>query len=167
MQKKQVIVYYGDGEGKTSAALGHALRNSAYDKTAIVFFMKGRETGEVKSLKNIKNIKFFLTGLKKFLTERTRMSHFRKARLALEIAEKITKSGYSLVVLDEILYAVQFGMLSESELLSLVKNSKASLILTGGKPTKKLLNLSTIATEFKKVRHHYETDKKTIKGIDF
>jgi len=167
MQKKQVIVYYGNGEGKTSASLGHALRNSAYNKTAIVFFMKGRETGEVRSLKKLKNIKFFLAGPKEFLTEKTEMSHFRKARRAFEIAKKIIKSGYNLVVLDEILYAVQFGMLSESELLSLVKNSKANLILTGNKPTKKLLNFATIATEFKKIKHHYETDKKTIKGIDF
>jgi cob(I)alamin adenosyltransferase len=163
---KQVIIYYGCGEGKTSAALGHALRAAAYGKVAVLFFMKGRKTGEIKILKKIKNISIHLAGPKQFLTKETRQQHQQAASKAMNLAMKLIKN-HKLVILDEILYALEYKLITEADIINLIKKSRANLILTGSKVSKKILRYATIATEFKKVKHHYEQDKRTIKGIDY
>lgn len=164
---KQVIVYFGNGEGKTSAALGHALRAAAYGKVAVVFFMKGRETGEIKTLKKIKNISIHLAGPKQFLTKKTRQQHQQAAQQAISLAMRLINKDYKLVILDEILYAIEYKLVTEADVINLIKKSRANLVLTGSKVPKKILKLATIATEFKKIKHHYEQDKRTIKGIDY
>lgn len=167
MSRKQVIIYYGKGEGDTSAALGHAIRASSYGKVAIIFFMKGRETGEIKALKQLKNIEIYLAGPKEFLVKSTHQKHKEAASKALKLAMKLMIKDYKLIVLDEILYAVGYGLINEKDVAELIKKSKSSLILTGIKASPKILSLATISTEFRKIRHHYEKDKQTIKGIDF
>jgi len=164
---KILITYYGKGEGKTSAALGHAVRASKYGKVAIIQFMKKRKTGE-RILKNYKNIEFYNFGLKTFFTGKSKKLHKEEARKAFKLAEKLILSGkYFLVVLDEILYALEFNLIREDELLTLLNSRKCHTIITGRKVSKKILKISDIATEFKKKKHHYDKDKRSVKGIDF
>ncbi|MEM4230810.1 MAG: cob(I)yrinic acid a,c-diamide adenosyltransferase [Candidatus Pacearchaeota archaeon] len=164
---KQIIIYYGYGEGKTSAAIGHAIRASNYGKVAIIFFMKGKETGEIKALKKLKNIEVYLSGPKEFLTNKTKQEHSQKVQNALKLTKKLITKNYFLIILDEILYASSYDLIKESEVLDIIKKSKSNLILTGGKVSKVISSFATILTEFKKIKHHYEKDKKTVKGIDY
>lgn len=164
---KLLITYYGKGEGKTSAAIGHAIRASAYGKVGIIQFMKARKTGE-RILKKNKNIDFHNFGLKTFFTRKEKILHREDARKAFKLAEKFLFSRkYLLVVLDEILYAVEFNLLKEKELLFLLNNKKCNVIITGRKASSKILKISDIATELSRKKHHYDKDKKTVKGVDF
>ncbi len=164
---KLLITYYGRGEGKTSAAIGHVVRASEYGKVAIIQFMKKRKTGE-RILKNYKNIEFYNFGLKTFFTGKSKELYRKEIRKAFNLTEKLMLSEkYFLVVLDEILYALEFNLIKEKDLLTLLNNKKCHVIITGRKANKKILTVSDIATEFKKVKHYYDKNKKTIKGIDF
>jgi len=165
--KGKIIVYYGEGEGKTSAALGHAIRASNYGKVAVIQFMKKRKTGE-GILKNYKNIDFYNFGLKTFFTGKSKKLHKEEARKAFKLAEKLVLSGkYFLVILDEVLYALEFKLIDEEKILNLLKAKNCHIIITGRRASKKILELSDTATEFKKIKHHYDKDRKTIKGIDY
>jgi len=163
--KNQLIVYYGRGEGKTSAAIGHAIRASKYGKVGIIQFMKKRETGE-RILKKFKNIDFYNFGKKTFFPAKKK-SHREEVKKAFELAAKFLSKKYFLVILDEILYALEFNLLKEKDLLNLLENRKCHVIITGKKAGKKVLKIANIVTEFKKKKHHYDKDKKTIRGIDF
>lgn len=170
--KGKVITYYGKGEGKTSAALGHAVRLLGYDKkVAIIQFMKGRyDTGEFNFFKRIKNIEIFLCGAPKFLKKNQyRKEHLEKVNQGMGIAKVIvTQQKIDLLILDEILYAIKFKLLEEKELLNLLdKRKRINIILTGRNPSKQVLKRSDITSEFREIKHHYKKDKKTVKGLDY
>lgn len=165
--KNKLIVYYGDGEGKTSAALGHVVRGVSYGKVAIIQFMKARSTGEYKILSRLKNVEIYLTGVRGFLTEKTRKEHEKAAEKGIKLSKKILNKKLFLVILDEILYAIEFGLINEREFLKILKKRKSHVILTGRKASKRILKIADIATKMKKIKHYYKKDERTVKGIDY
>ncbi|MEM3399622.1 MAG: cob(I)yrinic acid a,c-diamide adenosyltransferase [Candidatus Micrarchaeia archaeon] len=172
MQKGTVIIYHGDGEGKTMASIGHAVRALGHGaKVALVFFMKGRkEIGEYTQLKKLLGANVYLCGDKHFLKKtKFREAHRKKVAEGVRIAKTILEAQtHGLLVLDEILYAVKFGLLSEQELLSLVDmRGKTSLIITGREPSKELKKRAYVITKMVKEKHGYEKNHKTIEGLDF
>lgn len=171
VERGLVLVYEGEGEGKTMAAIGHAVRALGHGrKVAVIHFMKGWESGEYKFLERKKDVAIFLGGPTTFLvTEEDRKAHLAKAREAYKLSRKILSDGtYDLVILDEVLYTLKFGLLKEEDVLSLLDaGNEKHLILTGRGATDRILKRADVLTRTINVRHHYETDKRTILGLDY
>jgi cob(I)alamin adenosyltransferase len=177
-----VLVYTGDGKGKTSASLGlvaRALGNRW--NVAFIQFIKYWGVGEHVFLHDIgelyKDQLYFYKGGKGFYEagdlsphEVTKEQHLKAAEDTYEEAYKAAISGaYDLVVCDEINNAVHDGLLSIEQLKKLIKDKsvKTSLCLTGRNFPEKLLPLVDIATDMRKIKHHFDDKFLANPGIDY
>ena len=137
-----VIVYTGGGKGKTTAALGMALRAVGYGhKVCMIQFIKGSwHYGEMDSSK----------------------------RLVPEF--ELVAAGKGFVgILDEINYAVNLGLIKSSNVVELIKTKpkKLDLVLTGNHAKEEIIELAGLVTEMKEIKHPFKSGKKAKKGIDF
>ena len=177
-----VVVYTGDGKGKTSAGLGLTARALGTGwRVAFIQFIKHWEVGEHQFLKDIEsvygdNLKFVKGG--KGFYEAGSLSakgvsgqeHKQAAQKTYDEAYKAAASGdYQLVVCDEINNAVHDGLLEEGQLEKLIsdKAETTSLCLTGRNFPRKLLDKVDIATDMTKIKHHYDDKFLANKGIDY
>ncbi len=177
-----VLVYTGDSKGKTSASLGlmaRALGNRW--KVAYIQFIKYWGVGEHVFIRDIQSIYkedlYLYKGGKGFynageLSEQhvTEAQHKAAAKETLSTAMDCATSGdYDLVICDEINNAVHDGLLTRSQLKKLItqKANRTSLCLTGRNFPKELLEHVDIATEMKKIKHHFDDKYLANKGIDF
>lgn len=176
MDKSKVLAFIGDGEGKTSAALGHAIRASGHDKrVAVVQFLKGRDSvGEFKYLSKRSGIEIYLVGSASFvLGSKPGKDHIQKAADGFVLAKKlIGERKYFLIVLDEAFDAMSTGLLSLNEVLELIKLAKSSdappnLIFTGRVLPPELSIHIDLITQMKKVKHYYDRGEKGIEGLDW
>jgi cob(I)alamin adenosyltransferase len=171
----RVIVYHGEGEGKTTAALGHAIRAAGHGKkVAVIQFMKGRtDTGEYRFFQGTcsqAGVEVFPAGAEGFLRDgENREAHRKKVEEGLAIAEEVLQGQtHHLLVLDEVLYAMKFGLVGEGSLVELLdRRGRTDVILTGRDPPREILEASDIVTHFKKEHHHYDNDRETIEGLDW
>jgi cob(I)alamin adenosyltransferase len=171
-----VIVYTGKGKGKTTAALGMALRAVGHDhKICMIQFIKGSwHYGEMTSSKRLEP-EFELTAIGKgfvgILDDKTpKEIHQKIAQEAVEIAkEKILSGKYDLVILDEINYAVNLGLINEEKILELIriKPQKLTLVLTGNHAKKQIIDAADLVTEMKEIKHPFQKGIHAKKGIDF
>jgi cob(I)alamin adenosyltransferase len=171
-EEGKIIVYYGKGEGKTTSSIGHAIRALGHNrKVVIVQFMKGRQTtGEYQFLKNIDNLRIVLCGAPVFLRdERSRELHLQKAKEGLELAQSVLKEQQTpLLVLDEILYAVKFGLLTEDDVLALLKmRGHTDIILSGREPGARILEMADIAAHMEKVKHYWDKTSSSTSGLEY
>ncbi|MCX7856565.1 MAG: cob(I)yrinic acid a,c-diamide adenosyltransferase [Deltaproteobacteria bacterium] len=174
VRKGYVQIYTGNGKGKTTAALGLALRACGHGiKTYIGQFMKSRSYGEFRAIKLLKPyIRIERYGKKGFI-------HVKKEpdQLDIEFAKKgfekakkaLLSKNYGIVVLDEIITAVFFGLISEAEVLELIKNKpdNVELVLTGRYAPQRLIDASDLVTEMKEVKHYYSKGVLARKGIEY
>jgi len=168
-----VEVFTGDGKGKTSAALGLALRASGHDlKSFIVFFMKGSfPYGEQKTLSQLPNVTFVRFGSQTFVDPNnvTKVDK-EEAKKALNAARKaILSNNYAIVILDEINVAAAWKLIDIDEVIKLIreKPKKVELILTGRGADDKLIDLADLVTDMTKVKHPYDKGISARKGIDY
>ncbi|HEY9398956.1 MAG TPA: cob(I)yrinic acid a,c-diamide adenosyltransferase [Nitrososphaeraceae archaeon] len=171
-----VIVYTGNGKGKTTASLGVALRAVGHGlKVCMVQFIKGEwHYGELNSLKKLEpNFELIVAG-KGFIgiidDDHDFGEHVRAAKTALDIVEqKMSLNTFDIIILDEINYAVHLGLLQLGEVMRLVKNrpKHLSLILTGNYACEEIILLADLVTEMKEIKHPYKKGIKAKKGIDF
>lgn len=174
-EKGLVILYTGEGKGKTTAALGLVLRAVGYQKRClIVQFGKMWFTGELEAVKKFGSRVKFIQGGKGFvriLGDKLPLKEHAKA--AKETFEKLYKEMISqkwdVVIADEIVGAASSGLLPENLVIKLIKNKphKLDLILTGHHAFRKLIELSDLVTEMKPVKHPFEKGILAKKGIDF
>jgi cob(I)alamin adenosyltransferase len=177
-----VVVYTGEGKGKTSAGLGLLARAlGAGWKVAFVQFVKSWQVSEHDFLEKIETIYqddlLFFKGGKGFykagaLSEKdvTEVEHKEAAAETYQIALKLAKSGsYDLVICDEINNAVHDGLLTIEQLKILIssRTNNTSLCLTGRNFPEELLKLVDIATHMTKMKHHFDEKFLANKGIDF
>ncbi|MBI1857260.1 cob(I)yrinic acid a,c-diamide adenosyltransferase [Candidatus Saccharibacteria bacterium] len=177
-----VIVYTGEGKGKTSAALGLMVRAlGSRKKVAFIQFIKYWGVGEHIFIRDIMPIfedqLFFFKGGKGFykageLSEHhvTDEQHKQAANDTYEVALKHAMSGqYDLVICDEINNAVNDNLITEKQLEILLKkrSEQTSLCLTGRNFPDKLLKYVDIATNMTKLKHHFDDQFLANKGIDF
>lgn len=178
--KGLIHVYTGDGKGKTTAALGQALRAASQGKRVLfVQFMKGQETGELKAImKSGLPIDIERFGRPVFLQAPLHSPPSRTgesldmllAHQGLETLEKSMKKGlYQLVILDEINVAMDFGLLEVEEVMRIIQKrpSGLCLILTGRNAPKEMLEEADSVTVLKELKHHYRPGEKPRKGIEF
>ncbi|HMC82256.1 MAG TPA: cob(I)yrinic acid a,c-diamide adenosyltransferase [Candidatus Polarisedimenticolia bacterium] len=171
-----VIVHTGNGKGKTTAALGLALRAVGHDfRVIMIQFVKGTwHTGELDSAKRLAPHLEILTagrGFYKILDDQLPPEEHRQAaREGLALAREKMKSGdYKMVILDEVNVAVSLGLLSLDDLLALVdeKPPDLHLVLTGRGAVPDLITKADLVTEMVLVKHPYDSGVDAQKGVDF
>lgn len=176
MQSKKglVLVYTGDGKGKTTASLGLALRAAGHgEKVYIIQFMKGDEKyGEVKAIKRyLPNIELVQKGLDSFVIKgNPSLEDLSLAKEGLNLAKNIISSGkYDLVILDEINVAVDYGLLSEQEVLNLIemKPEHTTIVLTGRYASDIILEKADMVSEVREIKHHYKQGIAAQPGIEY
>jgi len=171
-----VIVYTGKGKGKTTAALGMALRAVGHNhKVCMIQFIKGSwHYGEMASSKLLEP-QFELVAVGKgfvgILDDKSpREEHVKIALEAVRISrEKIQSKKYDVIILDEINYAVNLGLIEINDVLDLIKikPTNLNLVLTGNYANDKIINVADLVTEMKEVKHPFQVGIKAKKGIDY
>lgn len=177
-----VIVYTGEGKGKTSAAVGLLARALGTGwKVAFIQFIKTWPVGEHDFIDKIQPVfgdkLFFYKGGKGFYNARelsekdvSEQQHKQAALETYETALKCTRSGdYDLVICDEINNAMYHKLITEEQVEELIKSRspKTSLCLTGRNFSDFLLPLADIATNMTKIKHHFDDKFLANEGIDF
>lgn len=177
-----VIVYTGDGKGKTSASLGLMCRALGRGwRVAYIQFIKHWEVGEHAFIHKIEplfagQLDFYKGGKGFFnageLSEKG-VSHNEHQAAAAETyqhaLQAVKGGGYQLVICDEINNAVNDGLLTRGQLAALItsRSPKTSLCLTGRNFPTSLIGQTDIATNMAKVRHHFDDKFLANEGIDF
>lgn len=171
-----VIVFTGEGKGKTSAALGIALRAAGHKMyVSLVQFVKSASpTGEARAAERLApELEFISTG-KGFVNHGGSTipfsEHKKAAEEALGLARRRMLSGsWDVLILDEINVAVKLGLLDIKDVLDLVKNKppRLHLILTGRDAHPDLIILADLVSEMRMLKHPYDSGVPAQKGIDF
>ena len=175
LKEGKVQIYTGDGKGKTTAAMGLALRAAGRGlKVFICQFMKGRPTGEAmiigERLSDL--IEIHQCGGEEFIKDRNSppQEAVRMARQALSLSRKALLSGkYDMVILDEINVAIYFNLISEEEVLSLLREKprKVELVLTGRRAPQRLVQAADLVTEMREIKHYFGQGLSAREGIEF
>jgi cob(I)alamin adenosyltransferase len=165
-------VYTGHGKGKTTAALGQAVRFLGWKKKVLlVQFLKKGNFGEINSLKLFSpDFKLIQSGPTELVEDWEELKNTGVIRDLFGKVEKIVISNkYDLIILDELLYAVHMGLIGEDEVVKLIENKPKELemILTGRNATKEILIKADLVTEMKEVKHPFNNGLKCKKGREF
>ena len=174
-KKGLLIVFTGNGKGKTTASLGMVLRTIGHGhKVEIIQFIKGGwTTGEEKALKNLSsNISWHSLGEGFTWETQDRIRDEELVKEAWEVAKIYIKDeSYKLIVLDEINIATKLGYLSPEEIIKFIKslnNRKNHIVLTGRGAAESIINYSDLVTEMKLIKHPFkEQGIKAQKCIEF
>lgn len=171
-----VIVYTGNGKGKTTAALGLCIRAAGYDeKVCIIQFIKGSwKYGELDGIKRLApNVELFQKGLG-FVgiidDKLDKSEHIKAAGEALDFAdEKISSGGYDIVILDEINVAIHLGLINVEDVLKLIDNKPdlLDLVLTGRNAKEEIIARADLVTEMREIKHPFQKGIMAQQGIDF
>jgi cob(I)alamin adenosyltransferase len=171
-----VIVYTGNGKGKTTASLGVALRAIGHGlRVCMVQFIKGEwHYGELNSIKKLEPDFELIVAGKGFIgiidDDHAFEEHVRAAKTALDIVEqKISLDTFDIIILDEINYALHLGVLQLADVMKILQNrpKHLSLILTGNHACEEIITLADLVTEMKEIKHPYKKGIKAKRGIDF
>jgi cob(I)alamin adenosyltransferase len=173
LKKGYVQIFTGNGKGKTTAALGQALRAAGSGLTTfIVMFMKDFAYGEIKSIKHLSDwIRLEQYGNDAFVFRKQSPDNEDKkaARLALKrTREAMLCAKYDMVIMDEICVAIHFGLLKTEDVLSLLdeKPEPIELILTGRYCPPELIEKADLVTEMQEIKHYYQKGVGARKGIE-
>ena len=166
-----IQVYTGNGKGKTTAALGLALRAAGAGlRVYIAQFIKGGCYSELSSLKKIKNITLMQCGRGCFIKNKPGLRDIALAQAGLKkIRQAIAKKSYRLIILDEVNVALKVGLLKIDEVLDIIDKAslKTEFILTGRDALLKILKIADLISDIREVKHYYQKGIKARKGIEF
>ena len=168
-----VIVYTGEGKGKTTAALGLAFRAAGWGhRSAIIQFIKGyKETGEWKIIENMDLIDIYQFGKdKKMMIGKPTKTHYQTAKKAFLLAKEIiSKKQHQVLILDEINNAMFYNLVEVGEVIKLLKSRPEGLtiVLTGRGAPKEIIKIADLVTEMSELKHPFKSGVWAKKGIDF
>jgi cob(I)alamin adenosyltransferase len=173
-RKGLTAIFTGDGKGKTTAALGVAVRCVGHGgKCKVIQFIKGRmESGE-KRLAGLLAPNLDLVQVGRgftWLEEVPREEHVKAAREGMEMAAEALRSGaWDMVILDEILYALKAALVAveDIEALMAIRREPTHLILTGRGAPQRLIDKADLVTSMTMVKHHKDAGVKAQKCMDF
>ena len=172
--KGLIHIYSGDGKGKTTAAIGLIVRAvGSGKKVALAQFLKSGNSSEISVLKSIENVSVFnLANHRGFYKKQNETERKETKKECRELFEKVTnyiKNDIDLLVLDEIVSVLKYGIIDEECLIDFIKNkpNKLEIVITGRNPSKKLLDLADYITDMKKNKHPYDDGIKARQGIEF
>lgn len=168
-----IQIYTGNGKGKTTAALGLALRAIGHNKKVIMIqFMKGKiNYGELKSAKYLKNFTIEQFGRPDFVDRDNPAEIDKKfAMEGFERAKQVIKSKkFDIVILDELNVAVDYGLIPVKTVLELFKKipRKIELIITGRYMPEQFKEYADLISEVCEVKHYFHKGVKARKGIEY
>jgi cob(I)alamin adenosyltransferase len=167
-----IHIYTGNGKGKTTAALGLALRSAgAGKKVFIAQFVKGMHYAELDALKRFEpEITLKQYGRDCFIMHEPEVEDIALAKQGLaEVAEKIRSGMYDMVIMDEACIALYYKLFSLNELLRIIASRPESLevVITGRYAPPELIEIADLVTEMKEVKHYYSKGVEARKGIEY
>ena len=169
-----IHIYWGEGKGKTSAALGLALRVAgAGMRVLFVQFLKDGSSSEISMLERLGIETACCHDIRKFVFQMTEAERLQAgeeySRLLTAAISRYREADMGLLVLDEVIPACNLGLVSETALADFLRSKPRELevALTGREPSPALLELADYATEMKKLRHPYDRGIQARKGIEF
>jgi len=173
-EKNRILIFTGDGKGKTTAALGMALRAHGHGiPVALIQFVKSdTATGEYAALGRMAGIELHVAGLG-FVpppSDPGFAAHCRAAEEGLGVAARAASSGrFGLVILDEVCYAVARKLLEEEAVLGLIRSAApgVTLVLTGRGATEGLIAAADTVSEIRAVKHGFAAGWKAQKGVEY
>lgn len=173
-QRGLTHLYTGDGKGKTTAAAGLAVRALGAGKSVLFCqFLKGRESCELAGLQALGAELLRAKCGSKFIfqmDEREREALANDHRLCFdEVISRVSGGKTDVVILDEIIDAVNEGLVPENDLLRLIRNRPANveLVLTGRNPGADIVDASDYHTDFVSVKHPYQNGIPARRGIEY
>lgn len=173
LKKGYIQIYTGNGKGKTTAAIGQAVRAAgAGMKSYIIQFMKEYPYSELNSLRYLSEwITIEQKGGDEFVYKKELPSKADKMKAvnALKKAEEKMLGGtYDIIILDEILVSIYFKLISKDEVVAFIKKKPESieLILTGRYCPEEIIELADLVTEMNEIRHYYTDGVVSRKGIE-
>lgn len=167
-----IQIYTGNGKGKTTAALGAALRAiGAGKKVFFAQFVKSQIYSEIEACnKYLPNITTKQYGNSCFIFREPAPEDAQAAQEGLkEVAEIIRSAKYDVVVLDEANIALHYNFFTVEELINMIKEKPQAteIIITGRNAPKKLIEVADLVTEMKEIKHYYQKGVKARKGIEY
>lgn len=166
-----IQVYTGNGKGKTTAALGLALRAAgAGFKVYIAQFIKGKRYSELDAIKKISNITLVQCGRACFIKNKPRPRDFVLAQAGLEKVKKaLARKCYRIIILDEVNIALKLGLLMIEDVIGIIKSapSATELILTGRYAPPEICKIADLISDIREVKHHYQKGARARRGIEF
>ena len=170
MVKGMLQVYTGDGKGKTTAAIGLAVRAVGAGKSVFMAqFVKNMKYSEIKTLETIDGIEVKQYGRDCFIKREPEQADIEAAERGLKELEEVLINGqYDLVILDEANIATYFGLFTVNQLLDLVEKRKESVevVVTGRRAEQALIDKADLVTEMKEIKHYYQQGIEARDGIE-
>jgi len=171
MSKGKIHIYTGNGKGKTTAAIGLAVRAAGAGKRVFIGqFVKGMHYNELNALKLIPNITIRQYGLDCFIINQPTDKDIAAALKGLEEIKTITTSKeYDVVILDELCIALYYKLFDEEEIIKLIRSKPESIemIITGRYASERLISEADLVTEMKEIKHYYNNGQSARKGIEY
>lgn len=169
-----IHIYCGDGKGKTTAAVGLAVRCAGRgNKVLLVQFLKSRDSGEIYSLAKLPDIEVMRGKESKKFT--FQMNEEEKHALLIEhnkmfeqVLAKIKNGGYSLLILDEVIGALNAKVFEMPKLIEFLRHKPENLevVLTGRNPAPELVEIADYVSEMRKVKHPIDKGIMAREGIE-
>lgn len=169
-----IHIYCGDGKGKTTAAVGLAVRCAGRgNKVLLVQFLKSRDSGELYSLAKLPDIEVMRGKESKKFT--FQMNEEEKHTLLIEhnkmfeqVLAKIKNGGYSLLILDEVIGALNAKVFEMPKLIEFLRHKPENLevVLTGRNPAPELVEIADYVSEMRKVKHPMDKGIMAREGIE-
>lgn len=169
-----IHIYCGDGKGKTTAAVGLAVRCAGRgNKVLLVQFLKSRDSGELYSLAKLPDIEVMRGKENKKFT--FQMNEEEKHALLIEhnkmfeqVLAKIKNGGYSLLILDEVIGALNAKVFEMQKLIGFLRHKPENLevVLTGRNPAPELVEIADYVSEMRKVKHPMDKGIMAREGIE-
>ena len=173
MQNKGLfIIFTGNGKGKTTAAIGQALRMAGHKmRVCIIQFIKSKKnTGEAKALAALSETVEMHTIGSGFTWQSEESEVAAAARAGWELAEKkMNSNDYDMVILDEITYLLNDGILDQAVVLEFLNNRPEELhvVITGREASETLIEAADLVTEMRQIKHPFQNGIKAGKGIEY
>lgn len=167
-----IMIYTGSGKGKTSAAVGQAVRakGSGLSVAFGQFLKRDDQAGEQKILKSLLGNDFFASGQGFYRNKSQYRKHRDAVKEMINWAENKISSDYDLLILDEAIYALGMDLLKKEELDGLIDKATVSgtnLVLTGRNSPPWLTEKADMVSEIFEVKHHFQKNVSARKGIEF
>ncbi len=169
-----IHIYTGDGKGKTSAAVGLAVRMAGRGGRVVVArFLKTENSGEVAGLRQIKGVTVIplerTFGFLWNMTEEEKKEAADYYHMIWEQAENAAKEGADLLVLDEMMAAWRNGLVDHERILSLLDHrpERLEIVMTGRDVPEELMERADYITEMRKIRHPFDKGISARKGIEY
>lgn len=166
-----IQLYTGNGKGKTTAAIGLAVRAvGAGKKVFIGQFVKGMHYAELDSLKRFPEIVLRQYGLDCFIKNEPTQRDIDVARNGLKEVSSIIEDGYfDMVILDELCIALYYNLFEIEKVIAILKSKPKlmEIVLTGRYAPNELIEIADLVTEMKEVKHYYNNGIQARKGFEY